>query len=375
MPPLKVASYPGLPLPRRPGYEATLKVTLYVTPLLWVWFVFEITTVISSPHCTYRTRPFRDHQAAMEGQFDLDGDKLGASPSYEHQCFDSSRVSCCYFSRSDDARDKLTKNAHYPVGQGILFQLYSDCNQARDEASDKQLIILTSYQLVSSLSTARDWVLGFCETKKQFSLASYIDQQQVRVITCCGSSDGESLWDCRRTHLETMCPMRSDCSILLLGPALTRDILSEFSASLCIFTVDDIMPLKSAEGILLSGSATVTVYHRTGSGSVLSSQFQTKKSDDLTKVGPSFLLSTRVDWYLENCSRFSYEKTAHLPVTGAPIIYREPNSGKPLLLGMHVYLESQKMQYGVSIGHILELLQCKHIFGPQVLNGESNIII
>ena len=317
------------------------------------------------------TTPIHDHHPAMEGDKVCTDTGIGASPiSCEHQCFDSSRVACCYFSRSDDARDKLTKNAHYPVGQGILFQLYSDCNQARDEASDRQLIILTSHQLVSSLSSARDWVLGFCETKKQFSLASYIDQQQVRVITCCGSSDGESLWDCGRTHLETMCPMRSDCSILLLGPALTRDILIEFSASLCFFTIDDIMPLKSAEGVLLS-SSTVTVYHRTGSGNVLSSQFQMKKPH--TKVDSSSLLSTQVEWYRKNCSTLSYEKTALLSVTGAPIIYREPNSGKPLLLGMHVYLESQKMQYGVSTGHIFELLQCKHIVGPQFFYRESNV--
>ena len=140
---------------------------------------------------------------------------------------------------------------------------------------------------------------------------------------------------------------------------LTREILAEIGTSMEVFTTDHIMQLEAAQKVLLGGPA-VIVYHRNKTA-VFSSQFQIGKppADD------SPLLSSHLDWYHKHYSMFYYSpNSGALPFPGAPIIYCEPNTGKPWLLGMHVYLESQSMQYGVSVGHILELLQCNHSLSP-----------
>ena len=280
-------------------------------------------------------------------------------PCCERQFFDSNRVSCCYFRWSDET--VCNKDVHSSVirGQGILLRLNPDSNQRNE-----QLVVLTSHQLFPTQSSVKDRVLGFSENKTEFPLAPYVDQ--LRLLTCCGG--GECLWDNRQDHQGRCCDMRSDCTVLLLGDTLTRDILDEFGTSLCIFSANDVMDLKLGQEILFRDPI-VHVYHRT-KNTVLSSPFQIKKPP---AVDSSLLLSTQVDWYHKNLSMIMYKPVAPLPVIGAPIIYCEPNSGKPWLLGMHVYLESQTMQYGVSIGYMLELLQCKRTISHPLDHSELNL--
>ena len=263
----------------------------------------------------------------------------------ERQFFDSSRVACCYFSSTDasvsEAGDRSVS------GQGILIQL---SDSTGDSQLEQQLVVLTSHQLVPSLSSARGWVIGFSGSKKEFSLNDYVDQKQLRVITCCGP---DGLWDIRKGHPVNSCPMRGGCSVLLLGTDLTREVLAEIGTSMEMFTTDHIMHLEAAQKVLLGGPA-VIVCHRNKT-TVLPSSFQISKPPAVDFS----LLSSHMDWYHKHYTMFDYLlDSAPLYYTGAPIIYCEPNTGKPWLLGMHVYLESQSVQYGVSVGHIFELLQC-----------------
>ena len=265
----------------------------------------------------------------------------------ERQFFDSSRVPCCYFCSTDasvsEAGDRSVR------GQGILIQL---SNNTVDSQLEQQLVVLTSHQLVPSLSSARGWVIGFGGSKKEFSLNDYVDQKQLRVITCCGP-DGDCLWDNQKSHPVSSCPMRGGCSVLLLGTDFTQEVLAEIGTSMEMFTTDHIMHLEAAQKVLLGGPA-VIVCHRNKT-TVLPSSFQISKPPAVDFS----LLSSHMDWYHKHYTMFDYLlDSALLYYTGAPIIYCEPNTGKPWLLGMHVYLESQSVQYGVSVGHIFELLQC-----------------
>ena len=260
----------------------------------------------------------------------------------ERQFFDSSRIACCYFRSTNASAGNRSVG-----GQGILLQL--DSNTL--DSHERQLVVLTSHQLVPSLSSARNWVIGFCERKKEFPLNDYVDQGQLRVVTCCGPDDG-CLWDKRKDHPVSTCPMRGGCSVILLGKDLSQEVLAEIG-SMVMFTGDDIMPVKAAQEVL-HGGPPVIVYHRNKT-TVFSSPFQINKPP----ADESTLLSSNLNWYHKYYSMFDYSpNSAVLPFPGAPIIYCEPNTGKPWLLGMHVYLETQAVQYGVSVGHILELLQC-----------------
>ena len=269
-------------------------------------------------------------------------------PSRERQCFDPTRVACCYFKQKE--RSPSADGVNQVRGQGILVQL---CHH--EEPRVPSLAVITSHQLLPSISSARQWVIGFHlrgAQRKEFPLADYINQQELQLITCCGEQD--CLWSNHQEHLESKCPMHSDFTVLLLGESFSNDILSMFGQALCIFSLSDCMDLQSAQKVL-QGAQRVNVYYRTME-TVLQSPFDIQAPP---RVDSAHLLSTQVDWYHNHYTTFSYKPaTMPLLVTGAPIIYCETNTGKPWLLGMHVYLASQSVQYGISFSHILELLQC-----------------
>ena len=140
-----------------------------------------------------------------------------------------------------------------------------------DSQLERQLVVLTSHQLVPSLSSARGWVIGFPSTKN--SCEWY-------------GPDGDCLWGMPY----------AGCSV--------------GQTSIEVFTTDHIMQLEAAQKYCF----------------------------------PRFRLQM---------THLSCPRLGLVPQALFHVLLR-----KPWLLGMHVYLESQSMQYGVSVGHILELLQC-----------------
>ena len=252
---------------------------------------------------------------------------------------DPNRVACCYF------KAKSSKGASNPSGQGILLQL------PRNESTP--LALITSHQLVPSTAHAKRWLIGFDPKKKEFDLEEYLNSSQAQLMTCCG--EDHSLWENTCQHSEKRCPMNGDFTIFLLGVRMSNEIHTEFGACLDIPSVEDCMNYFQLQQAMRQ-RLTVNVYQRMPASWV---------GHTTLIIPPQTIMDTNsltahVKVYRNSYSSFSFDTQLNpkqpFSVMGAPIMHTDPQTGKNHLLGLHMYLPFQSLQYGISLSHILEIL-------------------